>query len=319
MPAAFTIVMDSRRELVEKLIQNMEKGYILTEKEWDRDAFAPYNPLSDVHYKGGNRIRLIGKVIEKGYRDPRWMTARQLNEKGYYIKKGEHPTLCEKWIFDREKIVTKEDGTKEKIWESLEMPAVRYFNVFNGEQVQDFPEYIHQKMEVSDMLQAGLDCLASSECRITECAQPDAFYSPGMDRIFLPLREMFKDQESFIKTGLHEMVHSTGHVTRLNRDMGGCFGSESYAKEELRAELGAMFLEADLGLQIKGEHFQDHSNYLKSWIQVLQEDYNELFRACSDAEKAAERIYKNYLRVKTIEKERKREEEPLKRYQKMSR
>ena len=48
MPAAFTIVMDSRRELVEKLIQNMEKGYILTEKEWDRDAFAPYNPLSDV-------------------------------------------------------------------------------------------------------------------------------------------------------------------------------------------------------------------------------------------------------------------------------
>ena len=84
------------------------------------------------------------------------MTARQLNEKGYYIKKGEHPTLCEKWIFDREKIVTKEDGTKEKIWESLEMPAVRYFNVFNGEQVQDFPEYIHQKMEVSDMLQAGL-------------------------------------------------------------------------------------------------------------------------------------------------------------------
>ena len=115
------------------------------------------------------------------------------------------------------------------------------------------------------------------------------------------------------------MVHSTGHVTRLNRDMGGRFGSESYAKEELRAELGAMFLEADLGLQIKGEHFQDHSNYLKSWIQVLQEDYNELFRACSDAEKAVERIYKNYLRVKTIEKERKREEEPLKRHQKLSR
>ena len=105
------------------------------------------------------------------------------------------------------------------------------------------------------------------------------------------------------------MVHSTGHVTRLNRDMGGCFGSESYAKEELRAELGAMFLEADLGLQIKGEHFQDHSNYLKSWIQVLQEDYNELFRACSDAERAVKRIKERY--YKNIRLEQKHTDETL--------
>lgn len=90
------------------------------------------------------------------------------------------------------------------------------------------------------------------------------------------------------------MSHATGHPTRLNRPLGGMFGSEAYAKEELRAEIGALFTEADLGISLKGEHYEDHSDYLRSWIGVLQNDYNEFFRACADAEQISKRLIGNY-------------------------
>ena len=100
--------------------------------------------------------------------------------------------------------------------------------------------------------------------------------------------------ESFGKVVFHEMGHSTGHPSRLNRKMGGFFGSPDYSMEELRAELGAMFIESDLNIQLKTENYQDHSDYLKSWLEELEADPNELFRACADAEKIAEYLVGNY-------------------------
>ena len=296
---AYEIVMESRRKLVEQVISNMKKGYIFTEKKWDAQVLAPQNPVSHVRYKGGNRIRLIQQVVEKGYQDPRWMTRRHLQEQGYYIKKGEQQTICEKWIFTKKEKYLDEDG-QEKVREvELEKPMVSYFGVFNAEQIKDFPPLVQQEdQELSETMKIGMDCICSSECRIIECAQPEAYYAPGLDKIVLPLRQMFKDEESYVATVLHEMVHSTGHHSRLNRNIENPFGSIEYAKEELRAELGSMFLKADLGLSMQGEHFQDHSNYLKSWISVLEDDYNELFRAASDAERASIRIMDRYQEYK---------------------
>jgi len=296
---AYEIVMESRRKLVEQVISNMKKGYIFTEKKWDAQVLAPQNPVSHVRYKGGNRIRLIQQVVEKGYQDPRWMTRRHLQEQGYYIKKGEKQTICEKWIFTKKEKYLDEDG-QEKVREvELEKPMVSYFGVFNAEQIKDFPPLVQQEdQELSETMKIGMDCICSSECRIIECAQPEAYYAPGLDKIVLPLRQMFKDEESYVATVLHEMVHSTGHHSRLNRNIENPFGSIEYAKEELRAELGSMFLKADLGLSMQGEHFQDHSNYLKSWISVLEDDYNELFRAASDAERASIRIMDRYQEYK---------------------
>ena len=296
---AYEIVMESRRKLVEQVISNMKKGYIFTEKKWDAQVLAPQNPVSHVRYKGGNRIRLIQQVGEKGYQDPRWMTRRHLQEQGYYIKKGEKQTICEKWIFTKKEKYLDEDG-QEKVREvELEKPMVSYFGVFNAEQIKDFPPLVQQEdQELSETMKIGMDCICSSECRIIECAQPEAYYAPGLDKIVLPLRQMFKDEESYVATVLHEMVHSTGHHSRLNRNIENPFGSIEYAKEELRAELGSMFLKADLGLSMQGEHFQDHSNYLKSWISVLEDDYNELFRAASDAERASIRIMDRYQEYK---------------------
>lgn len=298
--SAYEIVMDSRKALVEKVIENMKKGSFLTKERWSRNSLAPFNPISNARYKGGNWLRLTMQVAEKGYQDPRWMTAKQLMEKGYHIRKGEKQTICEKWIFSKDVSYVDANGEKQKESVPLDRPIVRYFGVFNAEQMTDFPPFITEEKEETEIRKIGNQCMAASECKIVECAQPRAFYSPGMDKIALPLHQMFKDDASYVYTALHEMIHSTGHSSRLNRKLDGGFGSESYAREELCAELGAMFLASDLGIPATGEHFEDHSQYLKSWIRVLKEDHNELFRAAADGERAADRIYGNYLKLNKV-------------------
>ena len=241
-------------------------------------------------------MKLMAIVTEKGYRDPRWATAKQLFDKGYRIKAGEHGTICEKWIFEKERKTRDEYGNVVREVVQLDRPQVMYFRVFNGEQVEDFPEYVPpDREEEKSSLNKMIDqIINTSECPIIEAAQDRAYYSPSQDKIVLPLRGMFKDEESFAKTVIHEMGHSTGHPDRLKRPMSGIFGSAEYAKEELRAEIGALFTEADLGISLKGEHYEDHSDYLRSWIGVLENDYNEFFRACADAEQIAKRLVGNY-------------------------
>ena len=136
--------------------------------------------------------------------------------------------------------------------------------------------------------------IRSSKCPVRELAQDRAFYSPLKDEIILPLRSRFKDDVSFLKTLVHECCHSTAAPDRLNRQLGGVFGSPEYAKEELRAEIGALFTETDLHVPLQGEHYEDHSDYLRSWISILQDDYNEFFRACSDAEQISQYLLENY-------------------------
>ena len=297
MAGAFEIVMQERKALVDKIIGMMQQGdFFRNASEWDRAVLRPQNPLSKVWYRGGNRMKLMAIVAERGFKDPRWATAKQLFEKGYHIRAGEHGTICEKWIFEKEKKSKDMHGNVVREVVPLDRPQVMYFRVFNGEQVEDFPEYIppspdENKTPLGRMIDQFMD---TCECPVVETAQERAYYSPSQDKIVLPLRGMFKDEESFAKTLIHEAGHSTGHPSRLNRPLGGGFGTEQYAKEELRAEIGALFTEADLGISLKGEHYEDHSDYLRSWIGVLQNDYNEFFRACADAEQIAKRLVGNY-------------------------
>ena len=297
MAGALEIVKEDRKALVDKIISMMESGYFLQRPEWNREALRPHNPLSNVSYKGGNRMRLMLAVLEHGYGDPCWATGRQYMMKGYHIKKGEHGILCEKWIFDKEEKVKDENGNETTRKVILTHPKVSYFRVFNAQQVEDFPSFSppppYTKTELETVINHVID---TSECPIRELAQERAFYSPSADEIILPIRSSFKDEVSFAKTLIHEMAHSTGHPTRLNRPMGGAFGSPAYAREELRAEIGALFTEADLGIRLTEENYEDHSDYLKSWIGALKDDYNEFFHACSDAEKICGRIVSNYTR-----------------------
>jgi antirestriction protein ArdC len=298
MPGAYEKVMQSRKALVEKIIRNMEQGFIFPEKMWDRAAMSPQNPISGARYRGGNKLRLMSDVMEHGYQDPRWMTFRQLAENGYRLRPEAKGTgvLCEKWIFDKKVEQKDESGDPKLVNEKLAHPVVSYFYVFNGDLVEGLPELQKKELTQDETLKIADDLISTSECPIHEVAQDRSFYRPLEDAIYVPMRSSFRDGLAFCGVVLHEMGHSTGHPDRLNRPIVNMFGTPKYAMEELRAELGAYFTETDLKIDLGDMRMADHTAYLQSWIGALKDDPNELFRACADAEAIAERIVGNYER-----------------------
>ena len=312
MPSAYDKVLESRKELVEQVIVMMQERYN-NKEAWNRGFFTPHNPLSGATYKGGNKLRLM--IEGARYSDPRWMTFKQIKEAGYKLETGAKGVLCEKWIFpeqDKKETETSPVQTDkagaEKATQSRVM--VSYFYVFNASKVKDFPAHeMPEPLPQDKMLQLADDLIESSECEVLEEEQGQgrAYYSRSEDYIVLPPRPLFKSTEAFTGTLLHEMAHSTGHEERLNRIHGASFGDENYAREELVAELSTIFSAADMKMAISEEGLQDNSDYLKSWVKVLSDNPNELFRACVDADKASGRIVENYRQIQEI-----REQEEVK-------
>lgn len=119
----------------------------------------------------------------------------------------------------------------------------------------------------------------------------------GNARILIAPRETFRSDEAFTRVLLHEMTHSTGHPSALARELDTRFGSPSYAEEELVAELGSLFLSADLGIQstdLEGEFYENHVSYLQSWMNALENDPSYLFKAASKADHADTFIMERY-------------------------
>ena len=296
MPGAYERVMEDRKELVGKIIRNMEKGFIFQKESWDRAAMSPQNPVSQIRYRGANKLRLMMTAVEMEYRDPRYMTYLQIEKSGYHLRSGSKGILCEKWIFDKNETVKNPDGTEEKRTVELSHPMVNYFHVFNGSQVEGLAAYEPAKKNQGEIMKMADDFMDASECPVRETAQDRSYYNPAKDIIVLPLRSSFKDDAAFLSVLLHEEGHATGAKGRLDRDIVNTFGTPKYAMEELRAELGSLFVQSDLGLSLPEENFNDHTNYLKSWIGALKDDPNELFRACADADRISERLIGNYNR-----------------------
>lgn len=301
---AYDIVMSSRKEIVDKLVSQMEQGYSFTQSLWDKSLFTPHNPVSGATYQGGNRLRLMLAAKSNGYDDPRWMTFKQAKANDYKIKPGSKGILLEKWIFTKEVPLLDENGKPQKgpdgkilkTTEELKHPVANFFYVFNGSQIEGLPE-----LKLPERIMDGIDKIAdafiqSSKCPIYYEAQPRSYYSPAKDEIHLPLRESFKNSVAHLGVLIHEMSHSTGHESRLNRPIKNSFGTPDYAREELNAELSSFFTQSDLGLSMdySDEHFKDHANYIKSWCQILKEHPNDLFNACTVAEGISHYLMDNY-------------------------
>ena len=322
MSNAYDIVMQSRQEIVDRLIAQMEKGYAATREAWSKSAAGrPYNPVSDAVYKGGNRFRLMIAAEAYGFSDPRWMTFKQAKEHGYKIAPGATGMLLEKWIFFKD--VMKEDQSGNPVLDmdgkpqfervKLKKPIVNFFRVFNGEQVVGLPELMRAEVTEDSYTDMADTFEKSSRCPVIYENQDRAFYSLPMDTIYLPPKDAFKNNEARLSVLLHEMSHSTGHPDCLDRKLDNAFGTEMYAREELNAELSAAFLEDELGISLEpdSEMIKDHANYIKSWIAALKDDPNELFRACATAEEITEYLMENYraeLEREQQEKQEQREE-----------
>ncbi|HCF5415053.1 TPA: DUF1738 domain-containing protein [Pseudomonas aeruginosa] len=273
--------------VAEKLIEQLKAGTAPWQKPWAAGEFGsmPMNPTTGNRYKGINAIQLM----MQGRSDPRWMTYNQAQDQGAQVRKGEKSTMIQYWKFTEERIkkdeagkpVLDEKGEKVKITVALERPKCFHAYVFNAEQIDGLPA-ITRKEQTWDAIERAEHILAASGARIMHAPGDRAFYRPSTDSITMPERGQFASADRYYATALHELGHWTGHPSRLDRDLSNPFGSEGYAKEELRAEISSMILGDELGI---GHDPGQHAAYVGSWIKVLQEDPMEIFRAAADAEK----------------------------------
>lgn len=271
-----------------ELIKQIEAGTSPWQKPWSADGALiglPMNPVTENRYRGINTVHLIAQ----GYADPRWMTYKQAQSIGAQVKKGEKGTSIQFWQFEDERAKTDESGQPirnndgqvltERV--RLERARVFYATVFNAEQIDGLPPLITKERSWNPIVRAE-SILAASGAQIEHKASDRAYYNLNTDAIHLPLQSQFETPGAYYATALHELGHWTGHDTRLGRDLKHPFGSEGYAREELRAEIASMLLTAELGIP---HDPSQHASYVGSWVKVLQKDPLEIFRAAADAEK----------------------------------
>lgn len=273
-------------EVAERLIEQLKQGIAPFQRPWAPGIEAmPYNPTTGKRYKGGNSLWLS----MQGRSDPRWLTYNQAQDAGAQVRKGQKSTTIEYWKFREEQVIKGEDGKPvldadgNKITRSVELerPKVFYAKVFNAEQIDGLPP-LERKEQTWDAVERAEHILAASGARITHAPGDRAFYRLSTDSITMPEKGQFPTSAQYYAVALHELGHWTGHPSRLDRDLSNPFGSEGYAKEELRAEIASLMLGSEIGI---GHDPAQHTAYVASWIKVLQDDPREIFRASADAEK----------------------------------
>ncbi|WP_062790045.1 zincin-like metallopeptidase domain-containing protein, partial [Legionella pneumophila] len=250
----------------------------------------PYNPITGKRYRGINALYLMLNQND----DNRWLTYKQAQSMDAQVRKGEKGTTIQYWKFHEEQIkqddagypVLDEQGNPLKVQVNLERPKVFYATVFHAAQIDNMPELIAKEPDWS-LIERAEKLLHNSGAAIIHSESDRAFYKLSTDSIHLPPKEQFKSAANYYATALHELGHWSGHPSRLDRDLGHPFGSDAYAKEELRAEIASMLLGAELDI---GHDPSQHTAYIKSWIQVLEDEPLEIFRASADAEKIVNHI-----------------------------
>jgi putative DNA primase/helicase len=280
--------------VAEKLIAQLREGTAPWQKPWDPGepgAFIPTNATTGKRYKGINALQLMSE----GHEDVRWMTYKQAESVGAQVRKGEKGTTIQYWKFAEEEPLRHADGTaiidgdgeSVKGTVALERPRVFFATVFNAEQIEGLPQPEPRQVQTWQAVERAEQILQASGAQIFNDVQDRAFYRAATDSIHLPDRSRFSTADNYYATALHELGHWTGHDSRLERDLVHPFGSEGYAREELRAEIASMILGDELGI---GHDPGQHAAYVGSWIKALQEDPLEIFRAAADAEKIQEYV-----------------------------
>ena len=266
--------MDIYAEITGRIIDQMEQGIIPWERPWIGSDAA-------VSYATGKPYSLLNQMLlgEPG----EYITYKQCIQAGGYIRKGEKSRRVVFW-----KWLQQEDEETEEI---KEIPYLRYYNVFHFNQCENIaPRHIISSCRpvaadsaanaiISSYLEtSGVKLRHQDICR--------AFYRPSDDTVTLTKQSQFKNTSAYYSTVFHELVHSTGHASRLNRiDCTAHFGSEEYSKEELVAEIGAATLVNHAGLEA-ADSFRNNAAYIRSWVQVLRNDKRFIVSASGKAEKA---------------------------------
>ena len=273
--------MDIYKEVSDRIIAQLENGVIPWQKPWIACGNA-ISRATGTSYSLLNQM-LLGKPGE-------YLTFAQCQKEGGKIKKGEKSSMVVFWKF----IEQEDPDTKEK----KQVPFLRYYNVFHIDQCEGLkPKRQSALPNTANANEAAESLIAAyiqkSGVKVIHERGDRAYYQPSTDRVVLPSIEQFAETAEYYSTAFHELTHSTGHASRLNRlEKTAFFGSEAYSKEELVAEIGAATLVNATGLETSNS-FRNSAAYIQNWLKVLSDDKRFIVSAAGKAEKAVALILGN--------------------------
>jgi len=281
-------MMDLFQIITDRIVAELEQGIIPWQKPWSGVQGA-------ISHTTGKRYSLLNQML-LGCRSGEFVTFKEAQREGGHIKKGEKASMIVFWKFldsakrdDDGNVVHGADG--KPIMESV--PFLRYYNVFHIDQCEGIkPRFadeptLGEKLSPDDAAEKIVeDYIHRSGVKLTIQHSDRAFYSPSSDSVTVPELEQYTSVSEYYSTLFHELTHSTGHVSRLNRlSKEASFGSELYSKEELIAELGAAFLVNHVGLETD-DSFRNSAGYIQSWLKALKDDKRLIVSAAGKADKA---------------------------------
>jgi len=327
-----------RDRITEQFLGLMESGIDSFRERWDKSGGSPMNPTTGAPYTRGNMFNLGMTQLINGWGESRWATYKQctwfrhgtsdrLTEseheknkflgrddpakiKTWSVRAGEKGTMIQRALFSATKNMDRdsaEDDENSKNGAGTFRGRVFPY-VFNASQIDGIPP--RREREI------GWSPHEVAEGIMSNCGVPIVYggtracYVPDFDRIHLPERGRFTSDESFYGVCLHEVGHSTGHKSRMNRDLSGEFGSERYATEELYAELSSMMVNAEVGILNSAS---DNAQYVKSWMRAIRERPGVLFEAIDMAHQIADRVLE-YDRDRLLDRHAWTDEALLERY-----
>jgi antirestriction protein ArdC len=290
-PSIYQVVTD-------RIVESLKHGIIPWQKPWKAPSYAggifPRNLRTGKPYRGVN-ILLLWSIP---FSAPFWLTFKQAQELGGTVRNGEKGTqiVFYKLLHGKAKQIEEkpEETTEEK--GDLSPFVLTYYTVFNVEQCDglNLPELVPaaqpNEVEIDETSEALVQAWAGRpELKLTSPTERHAYYRPATDSVHMPARFRFIDASLYYSTLFHELVHSTGHESRLNRAFGATFGDDLYSKEELVAETGAAFLCAIAG--IGGQQTESNTTaYIQNWIERLEGDNRLILQAAAAAQKAVDMI-----------------------------
>jgi antirestriction protein ArdC len=272
--------MSIYQRITNTIIEHLENGTIPWRRPWKSSL--PKNLVSGKTYRGINLLVLGLACRSSAY----WATFRQINKLGGAVRKGERGTQV---VYTNFFEVTDEETGKEK-----KVPFLKSYTVFNLDQTTGI-EPPEEELGATPI--TPIDSCALIVGKMADKPTIDfdgggrAFYVPSVDAIHLPMTACFESAESYYSTLFHELVHSTGHSSRLARE--GVtertgFGSEDYSHEELIAEIGSAFLCGKAGIEART--VENSASYIAGWLKSLRDDVKLVVIAAAQAQKAVDYI-----------------------------
>lgn len=317
---------DVARIVTDRIIEALEQGVAPWARPWKRvGGRGPTSLATGKPYRGINTLILETTAMLEGYSSPYWVTYNQAKARAVEAAQAEGRTLVEKtgktgrkyWVEVTDEGETiffggvrkGEQGTPVVLWKPIRKTGVdsdgnerddsylllRYFTVFNVEQCEGVPAPATEPLPEFVPIERAQEIADTMPQRPSVRHGGDrAFYSPTLDYVQMPLQGAFETPEAYYGVLFHELAHSTGHASRLNREgieaAGTTFGDEVYSREELVAEIASAIVSAEAGIE---PNIPRSAAYVKSWLKYAKDNRSEILKAAAQAQKAADFIIKH--------------------------